>query len=84
MQLTASDIERVSVRVAKRIAVSQPEFLDTKDAARFLGFTHDRLRKLRERGGGPPYRRIGRVCFYDVKDLRSWMEKRPLEGGCRD
>lgn len=35
-----------------------------------------RLQQLRQRGGGPPFIKIGRRVLYDWEDVRSWLNNR--------
>ena len=51
------------------------------DAARFLQANHQRttaasLATMATRGGGPPYFKIGKHCFYWQIDLEMWVEQR--------
>jgi len=49
-------------------------YLRTAEAATFLNLSPRTLEKLRVQGNGPPYFKRGRLCFYTLSDLRSWME----------
>ena len=56
-----------------------PEYLRSPDAAELLrkrfgfGAAHT-LGKLRWLGGGPPFRKIGRLVVYEPADLIAWAE----------
>jgi predicted DNA-binding transcriptional regulator AlpA len=54
---------------------SRPK-LDTMRAAEFLGLSSSTLNKLRVRGGGPPYLKLGRRVVYDTADLEAWSASR--------
>lgn len=44
------------------------------DAALFLGFSQSTLAKMRLRGDGPPYAKLGkRIVVYDLADLERWI-----------
>lgn len=44
------------------------------EAATFLGFSQSTLAKMRLRGDGPPYSKLGkRIVVYDLADLESWV-----------
>ena len=46
-------------------------------AASFLGLSISTLAKMRLRGDGPPFAKLGkRVVLYDLKDLEDWVENR--------
>ncbi len=55
--------------------MTDPEYLDTRHAARLVGLSPATLTTLRVRGGGPRYHRPGgtRRVVYAVADLREWM-----------
>jgi len=47
------------------------------EAAAFLGMSPSTLAKMRLRGDGPPYAKLGkRIVLYDVCDLESWVTAR--------
>lgn len=46
-------------------------------AAMYLGLSHSTLAKMRLRGDGPRYAKLGkRAVIYDVSDLEIWVETR--------
>lgn len=47
--------------------------LRTHEAATYTGLAKSTLEKLRVRGGGCPYIRVGRVVIYDPADLDAWL-----------
>jgi excisionase family DNA binding protein len=47
--------------------------LPTPDAADYLGLGKSTLDKLRVRGGGPAYYKVGSRIVYDVSDLDDWL-----------
>jgi hypothetical protein len=53
--------------------VSNPILFNTSQAAEFLRLSRRTLEGLRVRGGGPRYRKIGRV-FYERADLFAWLD----------
>lgn len=57
---------------------SQPDktFLDTREAAEFLGLKPNTLEKMRVYGGGPEYRKHGRYVRYHIDDLNAWSDLR--------
>ena len=49
-------------------------------AAKFLDVTVNFMEKLREHGGGPPYRRITKGARYTRRDLTIWSNGRRVRG----
>ena len=53
------------------------EFLRTPEAARALGLSISTMTKMRLRGDGPIYLKLGpRAVAYDPRDLQAWAELR--------
>jgi len=51
--------------------------LDTAGAAEFTGLGKPTLEKMRVRGDGPPYMKLGaKSVRYRADDLREWMAAR--------
>ncbi len=49
--------------------------LRTREAAEYLGLAESTVEKLRRRGGGPPFIRLGgRAIGYDLQDLDAWLD----------
>jgi predicted DNA-binding transcriptional regulator AlpA len=49
------------------------------DAAAYLGFSASTLAKMRLRGDGPPFAKLGlRMVVYDTQDLDAWVNERKL------
>lgn len=55
------------------------EFLDTPEAARFVGLSRGTLEEMRSQGGGPAYHKVGRRVVYAVRDLRDFLAARRTE-----
>lgn len=65
---------------AERARHSHP-FLNTAQAAHYLGLSTRLLERMRSRGEGPRYRRHCRFIRYHVDDLIAWSEgTRPERG----
>jgi len=61
--------------------MASTEFFRRKNAAEYLrthyGFgSYASLAKLAVLGGGPRFRKIGRIVIYDKNDLGSWVQSR--------
>lgn len=55
-------------------ALPAKPFLNTKEAAAWLGLTKNTLEKMRVNGTGPTYRKHGRYVRYHMEDLVAWSE----------
>ena len=59
-----------------------PEYLNTADAAAFLGLTPGGMETMRKEGRGPAYiRASGKLVRYRVTDLNNWMAQHRVEPG---
>lgn len=55
----------------------EPRYLDTKQAAAYLGnISPSTLNRMRVSGDGPRYVKVRQRVIYDVEDLDEWAEKR--------
>ena len=63
-----------AARAARARQVSP--FLNTAQAAFYIGLTKRTLEKMRVRGAGPIYRKHGRYVRYHIDDLNAWSQGR--------
>lgn len=56
--------------------VYQKQHLRTPQAAEYLCLSASVMEKMRLRGDGPPYAKLGRLVIYDVSDLEEWINAR--------
>src|SRR5688572_17347528 len=56
---------------------SMPEYLNTRDAAAFLGISTKCLEAWRSKGEGPPFTHVGRAVRYPIAQLRAWIASKP-------
>jgi predicted DNA-binding transcriptional regulator AlpA len=50
--------------------------LRTPEAADYLGLSASTMEKMRLRGDGPRYAKLGRLVIYAITDLDAWVEVR--------
>lgn len=62
------DDEIAAAQVARR---GSP-YLNTDQAAAYLGVSRRYLQKLRSNGEGPVHRRHSRIVQYHIDDLKAW------------
>ncbi len=58
------------------VLVNAPSLLTEDDAAKFLNVDCRTLQAWRVRGGGPVYRKLGRLVRYSMADLETWLNAR--------
>ncbi|MGX1101565.1 helix-turn-helix transcriptional regulator [Amorphus sp. MBR-141] len=56
-------------------------FLNTAQAAFYVGLSARTLEKMRTAGTGPIYRKHGRYVRYHIDDLDAWSEGRTTSAG---
>lgn len=54
---------------------SPPRYFNTKQAAAYLGLSHQYLEIARHKGGGPQYIKLAKAVRYRPADLDDWMER---------
>ncbi len=59
-----------------RSAVRGTPFLNTEQAAAYLGLGARKLKQMRSTCSGPRYRLHGRLVRYHIDDLRIWSRSR--------
>jgi len=55
-------------------------FLNTDQAASYLGLSSRSLKRLRVRGDGPVFRRHCRFVHYHIDDLDAWSREHSARG----
>jgi len=58
---------------------NQQTFLDSDQAAQYIGLKRTTLEAWRCRGGGPKFAKLGRAVRYRKADLDDWIESRIRE-----
>ena len=53
---------------------STQHYLNTKQAAVYLGLSHQYLEIARHKGGGPQYIKLAKAVRYRLEDLDDWMD----------
>jgi len=55
-------------------------FLNTRQAAHWIGLSARHLERMRRTGDGPPFRRHGRFVFYHIDELEAWSRSTGKQG----
>ena len=55
-------------------------YLNTAQAAYYLGISERSMQRMRGRGEGPAPRRHSRMVQYHIDDLQAWSRERAVDG----
>lgn len=55
---------------------AEPRYLNTQQAATYVGLSPCTLNRMRVTGEGPLYAKAGRRVLYDPSDLDRWIDDR--------
>jgi hypothetical protein len=81
-QLTIlANILVTAMREAGRIGLDQPEYLSTKQASCYTGFSKQFFDIARHRNAGPPYIKLDHAVRYKRSVLDEWMLARQRTPG---
>jgi hypothetical protein len=76
--------EEDAIRRAARAKKGSP-FLNTAQAAHYIGLTKRTLETMRTAGRGPAFRRHGHIVHYHIDDLDAWSsDDRPSRAQLQD
>ena len=80
-QAAQGEVERAVERALASYAMPAAEYLNTAQAARYIGMSEEYLEIARHRanGSGPPYVKLPRAVRYCRADLDSWMKSHRRE-----
>jgi predicted DNA-binding transcriptional regulator AlpA len=67
---------RAACRKEMTMHLDSQRSVRTPEAAAILGLSKSTLEKLRLRGNGPKYAKLGRICVYSPRDLEAWVVAR--------
>lgn len=56
------------------IQTSPSPYVNTKQAAKYLGLSHQYLEIARHKGDGPQYIKLAKAVRYRLEDLDDWMK----------
>lgn len=72
-----SDIElnMFADEVAARTILCTKEILTSDEASRYMGISKSYLYKLTMRGEIPHYKPMGKMCYFNRKELEQWLQQ---------
>lgn len=68
-----------AAKLVPEAVVEKHRRLRVPEAAAYLGISMDKLYRMRARGGGPRYIKIGQQILYDTRELDAWMTSRTFQ-----
>jgi excisionase family DNA binding protein len=68
--------ERLSTAEAVNNSNASRQWFSAKEAAKYTGLGFSTLAKLRLKGGGSPFSKIGEKILYKRSDLDAWLESK--------
>jgi excisionase family DNA binding protein len=63
----------------KSILLSQKEVLTTDEVAEYMGATKSHIYKLTMKGEIPHYKPNGKVCYFNRKEIESWLQRNRIK-----
>jgi Helix-turn-helix domain len=67
---------RRNSKIREYLLPPDQQLLTPKEAAEFLGLAEITLARMRARGDGPHFARVGRSCRYSLAALRAYVKGR--------
>lgn len=68
------DLNRFADEVATRTILCTKEVLTSDEATRYMGISKSYLYKLTMRGEIPHYKPMGKMCYFNRKELEQWLQ----------
>lgn len=69
-------MEQHSIPADSAARGAERRYLNTNQAAEYLGMSPTTLNRMRVTGDGPPYSKVGRRVIYDIRELDDWVTQR--------
>lgn len=70
----SEDLRQVADLVTANIINCTKEVLTSVEAARYLGISKSYLYKLTARQQIPHYKPMGKICYFNRKELEAWLQ----------
>ena len=71
----AEEIRQLAEQIAASTIYTTKEVLTSQEAAKYLGVSMSYLYKLTMRKEIPHYKPMGKVCYFNRKELEAWMQR---------
>ena len=74
MAMTQEEIKQIADMVTENIINVHKEILTSKEAARYMDISLSYLYKLTMNGDIPHYKPMGKMCYFNRRDLERWLQ----------
>ena len=74
LAMTKETIQEITDLVTARTIFATKEVLTSEEAARYLGISKSYLYKLTMRREIPHYKPMGKMCYFNRRELEAWLQ----------
>ena len=68
------DFKKITDAISAKVAVNTKEVLTTDEAASYMGVSKSYLYKLTMEKRIPHYKPMGKMCFFNRKEVEMWLQ----------
>ena len=68
------DFKKITDAISAKVAVNTKEVLTTDEAASYMGVSKSYLYKLTMEKRIPHYKPMGKMCFFNRKEMEMWLQ----------
>lgn len=72
--MTDKELGEVSDLMADKVSFCIKEVLTSEEAAKYMGISMSYLYKLTMRQQVPHYKPMGKMCYFNRKELEQWLQ----------
>lgn len=69
------ELNEVADLIAAKTLFSTKEILTSAETAAYMGISRSYLYKLTMRGEIPHYKPLGKMCFFNRKEIEQWLQR---------
>ena len=68
------ELKKITDAISAKVAVNTKEVLTTDEAASYMGVSKSYLYKLTMEKRIPHYKPMGKMCFFNRKEIEMWLQ----------
>ena len=68
------ELKKITDAISAKVAVNTKEVLTTDEAASYMGVSKSCLYKLTMEKRIPHYKPMGKMCFFNRKEIEMWLQ----------